>query len=140
MEERVVGGVQEVNPSGVKRNLLDTLRIAEENSVFDTFWDTQVEYVGPPADGVQYAFASHLQRATVNIMFDGILGALIAFEDAVVGVVRLMGCIAHPSERNPTVTPSADGCGMDSRGSNSPNRATDAKKPAGIMWGRIELT
>ena len=40
VKERVVGGVQEINPSGVEDKLLGRVGIAEEDGVIDAFGDT----------------------------------------------------------------------------------------------------
>ena len=42
MKERVVGGVQEINPSGVEDKLLGRVGIAEEDGVIDAFGDTKI--------------------------------------------------------------------------------------------------
>ena len=103
--ETIVRRINEVKPSGAESNLSVLHGVLEEEDFLDPLGNAEIVGIASPSNAIQDFIPSLLQILTVDIVFNGVIRSLGAFEDTNVARIKLIGCMSHPSVSDPTISP-----------------------------------
>ena len=105
MEKAIVRRINEINPSGAESNLTVLHGVLEEEDFLDPLGNAEIVGIASPSNAIQDFIPSLLQSLTVDIVVNGVIRSLGAFEDTGVARIKLIGCMSHPSVSDPTISP-----------------------------------